>query len=50
MAEPQIVRYVRSAHLGRHSARIHGLLWLCSLGAGFVVRTALPVDGGYVAR
>jgi hypothetical protein len=26
------------------------VLWLCSPGASYVVRVALPVDGGYVAR
>ena len=26
------------------------VLWLCSLGASFVLGVALPVDGGYVAR
>ncbi|MFD5910581.1 glucose 1-dehydrogenase [Streptomyces massasporeus] len=36
--------------LGRADEVAAAVLWLCSPGAGFVIGTALPVDGGFTAH
>jgi NAD(P)-dependent dehydrogenase (short-subunit alcohol dehydrogenase family) len=38
------------ARLGQASEIAAAVLWLCSLGASFVIGVALPIDGGYTAR
>src|SRR5215212_2676893 len=36
--------------LGEPEEIAAAVLWLCSLGASFIIGVALPVDGGYTAR
>ncbi|MFE7762788.1 SDR family oxidoreductase [Streptomyces sp. NPDC057438] len=36
--------------LGRADEVAAAVVWLCSSGAGFVVGTALPVDGGFTVH
>ena len=36
--------------LGEAEEIAAAVLWLCGPSASFVVRVALPVDGGYTAR
>jgi NAD(P)-dependent dehydrogenase (short-subunit alcohol dehydrogenase family) len=38
------------ARLGHAEEIAASVLWLCSLGASYVVGVALPVDGGYTAQ
>ncbi|WP_344095783.1 SDR family oxidoreductase [Microbacterium deminutum] len=39
-----------TTRLGRADEIAAAVLWLCSPGSSFVIRVALPVDGGYTAR
>jgi NAD(P)-dependent dehydrogenase (short-subunit alcohol dehydrogenase family) len=41
---------VAVGQIGRPEEIADAVLWLCSDRSSFVTGTAMPVDGGYVAR